>query len=132
VLLLPPGSYDVYWMHDNRGARRPFLLVPDVAVAAGGLAEVRADSGISARVPEGSPIVEHAVVPAGESFERLLHWGPVGKPLLLPPGTYDVVRERSGVWKAGIEVTKGALVDVTLPKLSDLAPAGGGGAGTGR
>jgi hypothetical protein len=132
-LLLPPGTYDVYWLQDGHPLRRPFLLVESVVVESPRVTEVTAASGIVARADDPAETGEYQVVTAGTSPTQPLHWARVGEPLLLPPATYDIVRDRSVVWKAGVEVPAEALVEVKLPPRSQPpgAPTSGG-VGTGR
>jgi hypothetical protein len=95
-ILLPPGTYDVYWKHDFD--HQPFLLAGGVVVRSGESAKVKATTGIALEVPAETPPLDAqygwwGVVPVGTDPSTPLNWckARFDQPLLVPPGRYDVV-----------------------------------------
>jgi hypothetical protein len=126
-LMLPPGRYDVYWVQDNYHEASPLLVATAVEVAHGKLVEVPVNSGVQLQLSPGSPALDAfsgwwGVVPAGSSDpeKTLNRWAARSDlPLLVPPGTYDVIWNQGGSGKPvrikqGAVVERGVLVKVTV------------------
>ena len=111
-LLLPPGRYDVYWVQAY--GHEPFMLARSVDVRSGAPVTVKATTGLRLKVPGGTTIdAQHGfwgVVKCGrDPREPSVRSKGLDQPLLVPPGTYDVVwkqnyEEPSVVVKQGVVV----------------------------
>ncbi len=95
-LLLPPGSYDVYWAQDYDHGASPMLLAKGMAVKAGaGPVQLAVDSGIEVKaaswvVPLDPSNGWWGAVPAGHKPNNRINWTNTPRALPLPPGSYDV------------------------------------------
>jgi hypothetical protein len=121
-LLLPPGTYDVYWLQDN-SHDRPILLASGVDVRQGQLATEPAKSGIRLSVPAGTPAFGYAgrwgVVHAGDTADKPVNWASTLDPVLLPPGNYDVIWQQDinhqpVKLQQNVTVTDGKLVEIPV------------------
>lgn len=121
MLPLPRGRYDVYWVQEYTNQSRPLLLAEDVEVG-DGVTTVRATSGIALRVGEDEAGISSSrgwwgvTEVGGEPGERVNWWsGGHERPLLLPPGRYDLYARIGGgepeLRASGIRVDEG-LVEV--------------------
>lgn len=110
----------------NTPTGSPVLLASRVTVGAGQVTTVGTSSGIMIRVPAGTPPLDPnhgwwGVVVAGKDpGDRLVHWTrSLERPLLVPPGNYDIVWRRGLQHKPetirpGIAVGPGQFVEVEL------------------
>jgi hypothetical protein len=94
-LLLPPGSYDVYWAQDYATRDRPMAIAADVAVEAGDLVRLKANSGGRIIVANWVPPLDQdygwwGAVQAGDAADERVNWTKTAAALLLPPGNYDI------------------------------------------
>jgi len=138
ALLVPPGTYDIYWVQGYDTSDKPLLLAAGVDIEAGQVAAVRADSGIALKVPADTPAMDEnygwwGVTAPGADPSRRIHWseGRFDLPLMLPPGTYDVHWQQDYDSKperraAGVSVAAGQLTEIDL----SAATAGAGQAAT--
>ncbi len=94
-LVLPPGTYDVYWVQDYDTSGKPLLLASGIRVEAGQLEKVSTTSGIQLEVASWVPPRDKSngwwgVTRAGEGPDKRVQWTKTAESLVLPPGTYDV------------------------------------------
>jgi hypothetical protein len=120
ALLLPPGAYDVYWVQEYVTRDRPVLLAAGVAVTAGAVTTVAADSGLRLALADWVPPLDPnygwwGAVPAGGAADAPVNWTRSEAALLLPPGAYDVywvqnyaTRGRPLLLASGVTVAAGA------------------------
>jgi hypothetical protein len=135
ALLLPPGTYDVYWAQEFITRDHPVRLASGVRVEAGEPATVRADTGLRLNVADWVPPRDPeygwwGAVPAGSPPDQLVNWTHSADAILLPPGDYDVywaqefiTRDRpvllaSGTLAAGEVKTVEAISGVRLETAS--------------
>jgi hypothetical protein len=94
ALLLPPGSYDLYWAQDYATGGRPMLLAAGIKVEAGHAATINADSGIRLAVAPWVPKLDNdgwwGAVATGARPDARINWTKSNRALLLPPGNYDL------------------------------------------
>lgn len=130
-ILLPPGTYDLYSVLDHAHRDLPVLLARDVEVKARVISTVPVTSGIAIK-PIGEAKLSGSaawwgVVRSGEKPEARLHFSSrPSDPLVLPPGTYDIVcklsdRAEPTVIARGVVVKKRTLNEVPV-KLDTPAP----------
>jgi len=139
ALLLPPGTYDVYWVQEFVTRDRPMRLASGVRVESGKAATVRADTGLRLNVADWVPARDPdygwwGAVAAGTSPDQLVNWTRSADAILLPPGDYDVywvqefvTRDRpmllaSGTLAAGEAKTVAAISGVRLEAASWVPP----------
>ena len=125
VLLVVPGTYDVYWNQDYDHLTQPLLLAAGIEVKEGEARAVSAASGLKLKLPAGTPPLDAGygwwgVVPAGAAPDERVQWARAfDQALLVSPGTYDIV------WKQdydhppqtiaeGIQVEAGTLYEVEV------------------
>jgi hypothetical protein len=132
-LLLPPGSYDVYWKQSYPHA--PLRLARAIEVQPGQLTTVEAQSGIQLRLPADTPALDPnygwwGVVAAGGEPKDRLHWSAdASRPLLVPPGTYDILWKQNYPQqpkriKQGVAVPPNKLVEVDTRRYVLTHPLG--------
>jgi hypothetical protein len=123
ALVLPPATYDVYWVQEYAKRGRPLLLASGVEVEPGEPATIDVDTGIRLEVagwvPTRSGHGWWGAVPAGAGPDERVNWSNRYDALVLPPGTYDVYwvqeyakRGRPLLLASGVEVEPGAPATV--------------------
>jgi hypothetical protein len=123
-ILLPPGAYNVYWVQDYKHRDRPLQLATGIVIESAHATILPAASGIQLNADDTLEPFGHegwwAAVPAGKPPEDALDWSSAGtKPLLLPPGTYDLY------WKQDYKTPHQRVaqsVEVGVGELSLVAP----------
>jgi len=131
ALLASPGLYDVYRARDFETSGKPLLLAGKVDVKPDQLVTVDATSGIAVKVPAGTPSLDPnygwwGAVPTGGRPNARVNWmkGSFAQPLVLPPGTYDLIWQQDFNDKphrvaAGVVVPANQLVEVPLASTSE-------------
>jgi hypothetical protein len=125
ALLLPAGLYDLYWVQDADHASAPLPWARGVEIRCGQVVQLSIDSGIrveqSAKLPPIGSWGWWAIVKAGDSPQRRLHWAQTPGVLPCPKGDYDIYWAQDGdhqsapiKWAAGIAVTPGTVTSVTV------------------
>jgi hypothetical protein len=123
AILLPSGLYDVYWKQDYE--HDPMLVAAGVDVRAGGVSTTSATAGIQLRLAPDPPQLDAeygwwGVVKSGDAAKKRVNWwtGRFDQPLLVAPGTYDVVWQKD--YHAAtqsvktVDVKPGELLEVEL------------------
>ncbi|MFI5378286.1 MAG: hypothetical protein ACHRHE_03180 [Tepidisphaerales bacterium] len=127
-LLLPPATYDVYWV--DRYGRDPFLLTANVDATGAKLVHVKAATGIRLKVPPTTPAPDKGygfwgVIPSGQEAgtPNIRSDGRFDLPLLVPAGTYDIVWKQN--YDAPITVVKKSVkvsADAASPIEAEVQP----------
>ncbi|MFZ5792697.1 MAG: hypothetical protein ACOY3L_18555 [Pseudomonadota bacterium] len=127
-LLLPPGSYDLYWVQGYDTSDQPMRLAAGVTVEAGKVTAVRADAGIRLKPAATAPAFGDSsgwwgAVPGGGAADKRVNWwkGRADAPLLLAPGSYDVFWRQDYSQEPerkvkSVAVAPGQLVEIDLSK----------------
>jgi hypothetical protein len=126
ALLLPPGSYDVYWVQTYDHRDRPLRLAAALQVEPGKVATMRADSGIALDIARWVPARDETygwwgASPAGGNPREPVNWSRGDRALLLVPGSYDVYwvqdydqRDAPLRLAAGLNVAPGKVATVAV------------------
>jgi hypothetical protein len=132
-LLVPAGHYDVYWV--DRYDRGPFLLTADVDATSAKPVNIKAATGIRLKVPPTTPAMDKdygfwGVMPSGQEagVPNIRSAGRFDLPLLVPPGTYDIVwkqnyNEPVAVIKKAVKVSADAAAPIEAEVQPPPAPA---------
>jgi len=106
-LVLPPGNYDIYWAQGFYQRDTPVRIASNITIGAGELKAIRVNTGVRLNdLPvsgTGDPPVVlpafdpnwgwWAVVPVGGGEDDWINYsrGVLTQPLVVPPGTYDIL-----------------------------------------
>ena len=128
-LLLPAGTYDLYWVQDYQHAGKPLAIARAVAVGEDGRVAVEVGTGVRlSKAPWVAPLdpsygwwgAAPTGTPADATAAERVNWTTEGDAVVLPPGTYDLVWVQDYEHAAapltiatGITVDEGGPTEVT-------------------